>query len=87
MADINAHARYMNLYSFTVHFRLFFKKNVNYTVKFTVKYPKILRMREQSVAGLLFYFRGLRRRLGPAIFEVQWNWLKFGIQIVYTATN
>ncbi len=37
-------------------FRIFSHKNDQFfTVKFTIKYTRMLRMREQSVAGLLFF--------------------------------
>ncbi len=46
-------------------FRIFSYKN--FTVKFTIKYSRMLRMREQSVAGLLFF-------LQRPVEEASWAW-------------
>ncbi len=41
-------------------FHIFSHKMINFTVKFTINYTRMLRMREQSVASS---FRGLLKRL------------------------
>ncbi len=48
----------MTSYSLSVYFpHIFSQKIINLTVQFAIKYTRILRMREQSVAGLLFFLQ------------------------------
>ncbi len=43
---------------------------INFTVKFTIKYTRMLRMHEQSVAGLLFFLqRPVEEAISHGVFS------------------